>query len=60
MFIPATNNTAAEMARHAMAVPRSGSFTISRANKITGAAAGSSTFFQSVICCQRDSRKYAR
>ena len=57
MFMPATNSTAAEIAMQAIAVPRSGSFTISSANSSVGAAAGSSTFFQSVICCQRDSRK---
>src|SRR5208337_4347878 len=60
MFIPATNKTAAEIAMHAIAVPKSGSFTMSNASRIVGAAAGTSTRFQSVICCQRDSRKYAR
>ena len=33
MFIPATNNTAAEIATQAIAVPRSGSFTISNAKQ---------------------------
>ncbi len=57
MFMPATNSTAVEMATQAMAVPRSGSFTMSSANSSVGATAGISTCFQSVICCQRDSRK---